>query len=599
MKKHFFIFHCPSSIVQLIMFRKILLVSLFSFFSKLFLPTIIAQPLDLHKEGWKFSVGDNMEWSKKDFNDTDWQIVSVGVTWETFLNTPYDGLGWYRKKIKLPNDWKRTSKKSGGLILKLGKIDDADETFFNGVKIGSTGKMPPESVTAWDVEREYNVPYKLINWNADNTIAVRVSDTGGGGGMYDGDYNIIPLTWREKTEFSLIPEYATFSFQLNTPVNWSARIINNTDKTLSGKIILELETYSGKFISKQEQTAEIAANETDTISGFSFTDLPAGFYHIKASFEDKNGLRKREKSAFAIAPETLKNISHAPIDLDSFWLTTRADLDSIPIQSNLKILTKLSSDSIDVYLVEMRSLGNVLIRGYYALPKNKTNLPAIIHYQGYSSVMESYGLRTDVAQFFLNIRGHGNSKDAINPGFPGYFLSGINDPEKYIYRGAYSDAIRAVDFISRQPEIDTTRIAVMGGSQGGALSLATAALDKRVSLCAPDVPFLSDFRNYFQIANWPGNEVKAYSLTHFKAMEDIYKTLDYFDVSHLSPRITCPVFMAVGLYDDVCPPAINFATYNNLSSTDKKYILYPKSGHALPGEQYDLKMKWIQEKFGF
>ena len=404
---------------------------------------------------------------------------------------------------------------------------------------------------------------------------------------------------REKCILELIPEESSFSFGLNQPVIWSARITNNTNKLLIGKIIFEVKTFSGKSIAKQEQSTEVKAKESHTVGEFSFKDLPAGFYHIKAGFEEKKGLRIHQKSGFAVAPETLWSDSHAPIDLDSFWLRTRYELDSIQPQEKLTLVSSYSSDTIDVYLVELRSLGNVRIRGYYAQPKNKIGLPVIVHFQGYSSIMEPFGLRSDVAQFFINIRGHGNSRDDIDPGFPGYFLSGIDDPENYIYRGAYADALRAVDFLMQRPEIDTTRIAVMGASQGGALSFVTAALDKRIALCASDVPFLSDFRNYFQIAHWPVNEVNPYCLLHFKSKESIYKTLDYFDVSHLTPRITCPVLMGVGLYDDVCPPAINFAAYNNLSSADKNYILYPISGHVLPAEHYDISINWIRLHFGF
>ena len=404
---------------------------------------------------------------------------------------------------------------------------------------------------------------------------------------------------REKCVLELIPYASSCSFGLNESVIWSAGIANNTNKPLVGKIIIEIETYSGKNIAKQEKPAEINAKETRIICEFSFNDLPAGFYHIKVCFEDKKGLRIRERSGFAVAPETLLIASHAPDDLDSFWLRTRVELSSVPLQEKLTLLSAYSSDSVNVYLVELHSLGNVRIRGYYAQPRNKIGLPAILHFQGYSSVMEPFGLRADVAQFFINIRGHGNSRDDIDPGFPGYFITGITDPENYIYRGAYADALRSVDFLAQRPEIDTARIAVMGASQGGALSFATAALDKRIALCASDVPFLSDFRNYFQIAHWPANEVNTYCSMHFKSKEDIFKTLDYFDVSHLTPRITCPVFMGVGLYDDVCPPAINFAAYNNLSSTDKNYLLYPKSGHALPAEQYDMRMNWIRARFGF
>ena len=120
----------------------------------------------------------------------------------------------------------------------------------------------------------------------------------------------------------------------------------------------------------------------------------------------------------------------------------------------------------------------------------------------------------DMVAFGLNIRGHGFSQDDINPGFPGYLLHFLNDKELYIYRGAYMDCIRAVDFLFSREEVDKTRIAVEGGSQGGALSFATAALDnERIAVCVPQVPFLSDFKDYFKVATWPASE-----------FNDIYET---------------------------------------------------------------------------
>jgi cephalosporin-C deacetylase-like acetyl esterase len=203
----------------------------------------------------------------------------------------------------------------------------------------------------------------------------------------------------------------------------------------------------------------------------------------------------------------------------------------------------------------------------------------------------------DMVSFNLNIRGHGNSKDNINPGFPGYILSNVNDRELYIYRGAYMDCVRAVDFLSSRDCVDTTRIAVEGGSQGGALSFATAALDSRIDLCAPDVPFLSDFRDYFKVAAWPGGEFVNYFKEHPEIPEDeIYKTLSYIDIKNLAPWIKVPVHMSVGLRDVTCPPHINFAAYNQLN-TEKEYTVFPYSGHGLPAENYQLKIAWIKKQF--
>jgi cephalosporin-C deacetylase-like acetyl esterase len=226
--------------------------------------------------------------------------------------------------------------------------------------------------------------------------------------------------------------------------------------------------------------------------------------------------------------------------------------------------------------------------------------PAILHVQGYSSNKTPQTLYQgdDMVSLALNIRGHGNSKDQVNPGFPGYLQHHVDDKELYIYRGAYMDCVRAVDFLFSRSEVDTSRVAVEGGSQGGALSFATAALDhERIDLCVPHVPFLSDFRDYFKVASWPGGEFKQYFDEHPEISEDeIYKNLSYIDIKNLAPWIKAPVFMSVGLMDPTCPPHINFAAYNQLT-VPKEYIVYPYAGHSLPGEHYQLMMDYIKKHF--
>jgi cephalosporin-C deacetylase-like acetyl esterase len=247
----------------------------------------------------------------------------------------------------------------------------------------------------------------------------------------------------------------------------------------------------------------------------------------------------------------------------------------------------------------MRSLDNILIRGWYAKPKAAGKFPAILHVQGYSSNMQmNWGYPgDDMAVFVLNIRGHGNSRDEINPGFPGFLQYNIKDRERYIYRGAYMDCIRAVDFLCSREEVDTRYVVVEGGSQGGAMSIATAALDnQRIKLCIPAVPFLSDFPDYFKIANWPANEFENYLKKHPEtSWIKIFENLSYFDVKNLAGWIKCPVFMAVGLKDTTCPPHINFAAYNQITSP-KSYFVYPESGHGLPSEYAIAKYAWMKDE---
>jgi cephalosporin-C deacetylase-like acetyl esterase len=261
----------------------------------------------------------------------------------------------------------------------------------------------------------------------------------------------------------------------------------------------------------------------------------------------------------------------------------------------------LCTDKRDFYLVEMRSLQNVLVRGWYSVPKKPGKYAAFLHVQGYSSFMQPGWMvqDDDFASFGLNIRGHGNSQDDVNPGFPGYLQDHLLDHECYIYRGAYMDCLRALDFLCSRPEVDGSRIVVEGGSQGGALSFATAALaPERIRLCVPGVPFLSDFPHYFKVASWPGNEFVLFVKDHPSVTWDrIFYTLSYIDIKNLAPWIKAPVFMSIGLMDETCPPHINFAAYNNLS-VPKEYVAYPYSGHGLPADNTTIRMAWVRKRLG-
>ena len=137
--------------------------------------------IDLSGE-WLFSKGDDPAWAKPNLDDASWQKVQLPAHWEDHSNYTADNVyGWYRKKVFIPAEWK-----GHALSIPLGKIDDTDASYFNGVKIGQTGEFPPKFQGFWDKARKYDVPAKLIHFGRENTIAIRVFDAQGGGGLYDG-----------------------------------------------------------------------------------------------------------------------------------------------------------------------------------------------------------------------------------------------------------------------------------------------------------------------------------------------------------------------------------------------------------------------------
>src|SRR5690606_5909449 len=87
----------------------------------------------------------------------------------------------------------------------------------------------------------------------------------------------------------------------------------------------------------------------------------------------------------------------------------------------------------------------------------------------------------------------------------GYMRANLDDKDRYYYKRVYLGMVKAVDMIFSLPQFDGTRIGVMGGSQGGALSIVTAGLDDRVKYLVSYYPALADLTGYLEgrAGGWP------------------------------------------------------------------------------------------------
>jgi len=134
---------------------------------------------------WKFRTGDNDEFAKPDYDDSDWDRIYVPSNWEDHGYDGYDGMAWYRIKVHIPE-----ALKDKMLFLKLGFIDDTDCVYMNGHYIGSLGNLYDKSSTEWTRERSYPINHSYLKFGQDNVIAVQVWDRGWGGGIYKGSIGI-------------------------------------------------------------------------------------------------------------------------------------------------------------------------------------------------------------------------------------------------------------------------------------------------------------------------------------------------------------------------------------------------------------------------
>ena len=372
-----------------------------------------------------------------------------------------------------------------------------------------------------------------------------------------------------------------------------------------------LFTDAGVFVSEDAQEVTVAAAGEQTVT-FPLT-LQPGFYRVvvEANFGQVRDFN------IGYNPTAIVSEPDMQSDFEQFWAAAKAELAAIPIDAKLTLMEDLSTGARNIYFVEMQSIGNgdgkpVTIRGYYAVPKAEGTYPVVITQNGYDSRGESgiYIPHTDSNPTWieLNISNRGQLVNNRPPykeenAFYGedyiadeWFAYNFGDKDTYYYRGAYMDVVRSIDFVCSQANVQKDNIFMTGGSQGGAFSIAGAALgDGRLNAIAPSIQFMGDFPDYFKVGQWPASTARAMQEKLQLSDEDMYKFLSYFDTKNLATLVTCPVTTAMGLQDPVCPPHTNFAPYNNFKSEEKHYVVNPECQHETPADWYDTYMEFFTQ----
>lgn len=410
---------------------------------------------------------------------------------------------------------------------------------------------------------------------------------------------------------SMTPFLAVYAdnLKIDVPVNhnwwWNAPEVPQipvhvSDTTASGKLsYLTLSVASdrepGKKLITMGQYVSPGAGEIQEVL-FSPALPEPGFYVCTVSDDGKEAKR----FTIGYEPENIVSLPDNQSDLREFWDRALEELAAVAPEYVIIPRQDVKSKVRDLYLVKMKSWGGEQIQGYLAVPKKKGKYPAFIYYNGYNA--EPWEFDTvgsgDKIEFLLFGRGQGLNKP--NNKYGDWIQYNLQDPENYYYKGAFMDCVRAIDFVEQLPKTDTRNIFAEGGSQGGAFTLAAAALDPkhRLRAIAPYIPFLSDYPDYFKIAPWPGNVVLSKAREINLGDQDLYRNLSYFDLKNLARWIDIPVLMGVGLQDPTCPPHINFSSFNLIDS-DKEFVIYPTLGHTVDYEDWCPRRDAFFEKVSF
>jgi cephalosporin-C deacetylase len=300
---------------------------------------------------------------------------------------------------------------------------------------------------------------------------------------------------------------------------------------------------------------------------------------------------------------TYLGINPRPTDFDAYWATALRELDTTDPRPELRPSQVIATHGAECFDLWFTGVGGARIYAKYIRPKNASagdQRPAAIQFHGYSGNsgdwMDKLGYAAEgLCYAAMDCRGQGGRSEdnsvVKGPTLRGHIIRGLEDPDprKLVFRQIFLDTAQLARVVMSFPEVDAARVGCFGASQGGALTLACAALEPRIKRAAPVFPFLCDYQRV-----WEMDQAKdAYQeLREFFRLFDprherepeIFTRLGYIDCQHLASRIKAEVLMFTGLMDTICPPSTQFAAFNKITAP-KDMVVYPDFAHeTLPGQ---------------
>ena len=306
-----------------------------------------------------------------------------------------------------------------------------------------------------------------------------------------------------------------------------------------------------------------------------------------------DGVKYEHHIKLGFSVDKIEPFTREPKDFSEYWDNTIKEAEQFPLTYTRELAPEYCTDKIDCWLVKLMLNRSQSVYAYLFFPKNaqKGSCPAVLcppgagiktikeplRHKYYAEAgcirmeMEIHGLDPRIpSETFSEITAAFNGKEN------GYLSNGIEDRDRYYMRRVYISLVRAIDLLTSLPEWDGKNVVVQGGSQGGALSLVAAGLDKRVTLCIANHPALSDMAGYSEKGRTGG-------YPHFNRIpgfftDNIIRNLAYYDVVNFARHISCKVRMTWGYNDNVCPPTTSYAVWNSLNCP-KEALITPINEH--------------------
>ena len=308
--------------------------------------------------------------------------------------------------------------------------------------------------------------------------------------------------------------------------------------------------------------------------------------------------------------DEIRPFTREPADFIDFWNRNIEDMRAVPLSYTKEKAEEYCTDKIDCYLLKIRlNKQNQSVYAYLFYPKNaqKGSCPVVLCPPGagiktikeplrHKYYAENGFIRMEMEIHGLDPRLPKETFDDITKAFNGrengYLYNGLQDPDRYYMKRVYLSLIRCLDLLTALPEWDGRNLIVQGGSQGGALAIVAAGLDRRVTQCIVNHPALSDMAAY--------SAGRTGGYPHFNKVDGMFtdrnmRTMAYYDVVNFARHVTADVYMTWGYNDNTCPPTTSYAVWNTFTCP-KEALITPINEHWTSDDTEYRQMEWVLKK---
>lgn len=309
----------------------------------------------------------------------------------------------------------------------------------------------------------------------------------------------------------------------------------------------------------------------------------------------------------AFAPEQIRPTQTEPADFDAFWARAKAELARLPIDARVTLLPAQSNDKVEAFQVNLQTIGTEpgtasRFYGVLCVPRGEGPFPAMMTPPGAGVRGPGFGTTWAERGFITLSVGVHEIPFAPTAEFPRveppkeYPTSGLDSPDHYYFRRVFMGCLRANDFLAAHPKWDGKTLVALGGSQGGFLSIVTAALDPRVTQVCASFPAYCDVTGFVhgRAGGWPK--------LRFEDNDDPQRaakiaTTAYFDAVNFARRIKVPGHYGWGYNDETCAPTSTFSAYNVIAAP-KQLKIVKEMGHPRVPALTEAEEAWVLKQVG-